>query len=418
MAPSAGSPSNSTPGRNRYWVIVFVFWLLLILFLTLEPQAGEAPDDASHWCVICGARGVSDALSNLGLFLPLGAALAFGRGLASAWVGSALISGLIEVIQLWIPGRFSNLGDVVFNTAGGLLGAYIVRKIPALLQGIRASSVRVRLTLLCAPPTVLLITTGLLSPHLPGGEYFAQWTRGLGELEPYDGRVLWARIGESPLPDGLIPDQSQVKRAFRGGEEIRVEVLVGSPAREPAPLFAVFDHREWEVFLLWVLGDDLHFQPGTLSGILGFDQPDLTVPGAFALDRGDSLTVTISMQPTRLCVGSPTGEVCDEVGGVESGWQLLFSFTGLPPWARGVLGGVWLASLCIPMGLATPSARKCVLLALSAASAAVGASWVLPHLMPTLVTAFSPVLGVVGGSLFGAHLRAPGRTFDASQKPG
>jgi len=73
---------------------------------------------------------VFDLLGNLVLFLPLGLTVAgavgrwapVGRLVAAGLVGLAL-SVAIELVQLGIPGRASDVDDVIFNTVGTLVGA-------------------------------------------------------------------------------------------------------------------------------------------------------------------------------------------------------------------------------------------------------------------------------------------------------
>lgn len=74
-----------------------------------------------------------DYLNNLLLFIPLGVVL----GLAArrnGWksncrivVFASSISTIIEVLQLGIPGRYPSLNDILFNTAGSILGLMLAR---------------------------------------------------------------------------------------------------------------------------------------------------------------------------------------------------------------------------------------------------------------------------------------------------
>jgi glycopeptide antibiotics resistance protein len=90
------------------------------------------------WLRDCDAADVAlqylliDVVGNLLLFVPLGLTLAaastratrWGR-LAAATVSAALLSVLIEVIQLAMPSRASDVDDVLFNTLGALVGAAV-----------------------------------------------------------------------------------------------------------------------------------------------------------------------------------------------------------------------------------------------------------------------------------------------------
>lgn len=73
-----------------------------------------------------------DVVGNVLLFIPLGLTLAavstratrWGR-LAAATVSCALLSTLIETIQLALPSRATDVDDVLFNTLGAFLGALV-----------------------------------------------------------------------------------------------------------------------------------------------------------------------------------------------------------------------------------------------------------------------------------------------------
>jgi glycopeptide antibiotics resistance protein len=73
---------------------------------------------------------VVDVLGNLVLFLPLGLAVAgtvghwapVARLSAGALFGLGLSIG-VELVQLGVPGRASDVDDVIFNTVGAVVGA-------------------------------------------------------------------------------------------------------------------------------------------------------------------------------------------------------------------------------------------------------------------------------------------------------
>lgn len=118
---------------------------LAILAATLAPFRLEARPDlwaagpAGHlWALAAGPSHLDDALNNVLLFLPLGAAAAallraaaprlgpLGRiGLAA--LGAAALSLGVELAQLYLPGRAAALADVAANAAGALLGALCLR---------------------------------------------------------------------------------------------------------------------------------------------------------------------------------------------------------------------------------------------------------------------------------------------------
>lgn len=120
--------------------------LLAVMTATLRPE--EPPGGTNltpldhHWRALRAAfRGgprqgelvrylLYDVVGNVVLFVPVGIALA---GLLRerstlvliAWTGclAALLSVSIELVQRLIPGRATDVDDVIFNTLGALVGA-------------------------------------------------------------------------------------------------------------------------------------------------------------------------------------------------------------------------------------------------------------------------------------------------------
>ena len=86
-----------------------------ILVLTLIPVSGDTPQGVSI-CIICGDRGLADAVLNMILFAPLGVALALHqRRPMSVAIAALLLSLSVESLQIVIltctPGRFDHVGS-------------------------------------------------------------------------------------------------------------------------------------------------------------------------------------------------------------------------------------------------------------------------------------------------------------------
>lgn len=74
----------------------------------------------------------TDVLGNLVLFLPVGLTVAGAVGrwspvarLVAAGAWGLLLSAAIEALQLGIPGRASDVDDVIFNGVGAVVGAAV-----------------------------------------------------------------------------------------------------------------------------------------------------------------------------------------------------------------------------------------------------------------------------------------------------
>lgn len=105
--------------------------LLLIVWATLIPHGGAwTGAAAARFCTWCGPTRASDALANVALFVPLGAALVLsGRSCPAALLACALLTLGIEVTQYFgVPaGRIASIADLLSNVVGAAIGAAAAR---------------------------------------------------------------------------------------------------------------------------------------------------------------------------------------------------------------------------------------------------------------------------------------------------
>lgn len=131
---------------RRRWATVAGLAVFAVLTATLRPE--EPPGGVNvtpldhHWRAFRAAlRGgprqqeillylLYDVVGNVLLFVPVGVALAgLSRARHLGWlllttVGlAATLSISVELVQRLIPGRTTDIDDVIFNTLGALLGA-------------------------------------------------------------------------------------------------------------------------------------------------------------------------------------------------------------------------------------------------------------------------------------------------------
>ncbi|MFQ5688812.1 MAG: VanZ family protein [Gemmatimonadota bacterium] len=341
-----------TPGRRVAWFTLGV-WLAATLVLTLSPDARVVTN--SELCLVCGDRGLADVLLNIVLFLPLGIC-------ASALLGSSrlrylaglVVSLAIETAQVFIPGRDGSLGDIVFNAAGAALGVLIATawaRAPGL--GPRAALARASAAG-AAVAAVLGLTAFFLQPSLPDSRYFAQWTPDLPHLAPYDGRVLAAAVPGVALPNGRLSAEARDRLRARldDGVDLRVVSLAGHPTDRIGAIFAVHDSLEREILLLGPDRTDLVFRIRRRVKDLRLDRPEIRMAGGLAgVSPGDTLIVDVRRRGARYCL-SVAGRAsrCDLGYTLGRGWALLAQAARLPPWARRILDGGWLATWFLPIG--------------------------------------------------------------------
>ena len=119
---------NSLRRSRKRWIYAgLAAYFVVVGLITITPAA-DSQSFASPVCLICGSHGLADAVLNVLLFAPLGAGLvASGTPLRYAVITAFVTSLTIELAQVAIPVRYANLGDVLWNSVGALLGILIIQ---------------------------------------------------------------------------------------------------------------------------------------------------------------------------------------------------------------------------------------------------------------------------------------------------
>jgi VanZ family protein len=347
VTPAPQYPSRITIG----WIVVLVA-VAAIAAATLIPGGGPRAEPLSA-CVFCGERALADVLVNVILFVPLGVGLfLLGRRARSGLLAGALLSALVELTQLVIPGRDPSLGDIIANTGGTLAGmafAWFVRELARLDD--RASA-RLSIAAACDVALAVLVTGWLLQPSFPRTAYWGQWTPNLGNLEWYRGHVQSARIDGVEVRSRRIEKSAWAREALRRGGPVEVDFVAGPPVSRLAPLFSVYDEHQREIFLVGPDREDLVLRLRTRASGWRLHQPDLRAFGAWpALEPGVRDTVR-AWSPSRgeWCLDGPAERHCGVGVTVGGGWGILYHVERFPRWLRSLLATGWCAVMLIPTG--------------------------------------------------------------------
>ena len=388
--------SNGAAARKRWsGIALLIASLGFILRVTLVPASG--PDTgAFQWCLLCGSFGLSDAIANIALFVPLGIALRCSGVSGRRTIALALLlSTAIEIAQLWIPGRESTLGDIVTNTTGAALGVglwawYPVRR-------------RFRLSGIVAAAAALAVIAGtglLLRPSFPPTVYYGQWTADLGMYDWYRGKVLSADIGGSPLPSWRLQDSRMVRQRLMAGEPLRVRAVAGPRTDRLGPLFSIFDEQRREILLVGVDRDDLVFTVSTSAVDLRLRQPELRWSHALvAVAPGDTLVISAWRTRKGYCLQLNGRSRCGLAYATDQLWRLIASLPHRFAGDETVVGYVFMALLGLPAGLLAPRRAAG---GLAAAALLLGAVLLPPSVglatIPSLDIA-ALALGIAAGAL-------------------
>jgi hypothetical protein len=341
---------------SRWLCIPFAaLTLSLVVGATLVPSPG--PDSGTlRWCLLCGDFGLSDAIANMVLFVPVAISLRCA-GLSGRWTIAIglLLSCAIEFTQLhFVPGREAAVGDVLWNTVGTVLGGALVHWLPGRgRSGPRAFAA-------AAATMAVIVVAGLVQrPTFPPTVYYGQWTADLGMYEWYRGQVLSADIAGVPLPSWRLPDSRAVREQLLAGAPLRVRAVAGPRSERLAPLFSIFDAAQREILLIGPDRDDLVLQVSTSATDVRLHQPDLRWRGAMAgIAPGDTLDVEVTRARRGYCLRLNGREQCDLAHTAGRAWGLVEFLPHLPAAAQTLLDCVFMALLGLPVGLLLRRSRS------------------------------------------------------------
>lgn len=378
---------------------LLVAWAICVGLLTLTgtPQ-GLLPVGEGVLCLACGSSGLADMIANWLLFVPVGVLSAGLWGFEWAVRASVLATFGIEGLQIFLPGRNPALQDVVANALGGLTGAWLARG---------ATGVQVSRSFAALALAGWLSPVVLLTPYVPSGALFGDWTYDWPMLERYDGELLTATIGGAPVGLGELSDSDEVRRGLEARLPLELRLVVGGHPAGLAPVFSVFDSQEREIVLLAVIGDDIIYRGWTWAKNLRLDQPDVRWSGALAtVAIGDTVAVRVVRDRASYCMSVDGEARCGLAAGIGDGWAFIRNVEGGPTALRTLLSLVWSLGLGAAVGVsAEPRSRG---VGLAAAMALIGGAmgFVIPHVRPAPLAAVSFLVGgLVGARLRGEAIR-------------
>ena len=306
--------SNASSWLRRSALTAAVIIILVTTLLPAEP-AGDI-DWHQVFCVLCGRAALADAFANVGLFLPLGAALVWaGFRPGRALILAAGLSLSVELAQFAIPGRDPSLGDFFFNAVGAVLGGSVVRLTPRwAVPGVRAAS---RLSLLAAivVAAVFILTDALLTVSLPNTTYFGGSASVQSSVKPL-------RLGGNIEPYGYFQgrlDDVRIYHRARTAAEIQADMRTPVTAAHASPdLVASYNFDEGTGTVLTDVSG--HGNTGQIRGAAWTSEG--RSGGALEFD-GEASVVVIPHSPTLDLTAAMTLEAWVYPTAAQRGWRAI-----------------------------------------------------------------------------------------------
>jgi hypothetical protein len=331
-------------------------WTALILGICLVPTGSRSPEGV-QFCLICSDDGVSDFFLNIVLYLPLGFFLRIRSG--STWFAIAcglVLSLSVEAAQLFIPGRFTTVADLLANTTGAGLGALLAIRPLGWLTPSEAVARRITPVLALVSAFFIATPAVLVTPSVPGGVLYGNWTPSIATAEPYAGRIMLAEIDGFPLPSRALETSEAVRERLEREYTFTLVFEAADPTPGPAPVFRLLDDRAVEAVNISAVGADLHVWVRFRADDLYLDRPNFRFTGALAdAVPGDSLTLFLECDSRGMVRAHLEGERLGDRSiklGIPPGrgWALLFHPSRLPEWVARVFDLAWIALLFLPVG--------------------------------------------------------------------
>lgn len=189
---------------------------LVVGAATLTPSPGNTTS-TDFWCVACGELGGVDVVANIGLFVPLGFALALllGRRRTPILVCIA-ITLIIELLQVRVVvGRDSSLSDLLSNSIGGWIGVELALGRQTIVSPDGPTARRLALMWAGAVAALLAVTSWALRPAYVPNSLWIQWVPQRAGNEPFTGRLISFDVDGIDLPNGFPKSSLGLARHLR-----------------------------------------------------------------------------------------------------------------------------------------------------------------------------------------------------------
>lgn len=372
---------------------VLVGSVALIVAATLLPFGGmRAEVIPPSWCLQCGSLWLTDAISNVAMFVPFGVALGLRRmRLRRVALLSLAFSVFIETMQSigLPPGRSPALADVMTNTTGGALGALLVtgwrwqRVASAAQLGVLTMAWSAMASVMFALSAYMLTPYNATARSAPA-EVTVSPLRHVPGRGWYEGITDSARIGETRIVRGWSGPIIQQLSHQQLPLHVSVTVRGNDPLGGQIPLLFLHmpnDSAGW--LQLTKRNDDAELVVSRMAFRYGLTVPALRVSQAFAgRTETDARTLTVSAHVSRSTLAvATTGAFRGEASlslVPTLGWALIQPIITVQSSLAPLAEFLWLWALLLPIGFWGARAARPLAVTLVGAAVVALVLWQLP----------------------------------------
>jgi hypothetical protein len=217
-------------------------------------------------------------------------------------------------------------------------------------------------------------------------------------MERYRGEVEEARLDDMDLPLYQQSSPEPIQEAIRRGDPLTVLVTAGRRPRRTAPIFAVYDEQQWQVFMLAATRRDLTVQSWNVAAALRLDRPIPTLVGAGErLVEGEQSEIVVEALGRTRCVRVDGEAFCPQSPDAAWLWSFLLIDDSFPIGSGRLMAMMELLILGGLLALSIRGGRRALM-----GGVALSAVYVVVSSLPVLAGAdpWAPV-AILGGTLVG-----------------
>jgi hypothetical protein len=335
--------------------VVWIAGLLFIAVLTLTPQFSATKSPPS-WCVLCGERAVLDSVLNVFLFIPFGVGMRLaGMSRRRAFAIGLVTTITVELLQLYIPGRDTSLGDIFTNSFGTLVGVLCADVWRIVLLPSRRYATRLAIGWTLAWIAMLTASAELTHISLPFTTTWGMWRPDLLQQDFFPGKVLSATAAGFRFPNDISGASDSVRAGLSSDSVVVQATVVGAALTGPrSPIASIYDYSRQQIFMLGQRNGNLTFTLRLGTANFGLQTPSIRLDSVFPRRRPvklDTMRVAGGLIQRQLWIrAEDQGVVRERTLPLDAGlgWSYFLPFDyeygAEAPW----LTALWLAGLSAP----------------------------------------------------------------------